>query len=286
MNSESKNESMVRELFEKRIAPDLFKRLLADPGIVDTAGEMRELTVMFADMVNFATLVDSMEPRRLVEYQNDFLAALSKAVLANGGFVDKIIGDEIMALWGTPANPENHAVRACRAAIEIQRAVQAVAEKWVAKGERATRITVGIHSGEAIIANFGPPDHLQYTPMGANINIGARIEGLTREYGVSIAISEDTRAMAGDAIVCREAGRFTPRGRGELVIYELLAMSDEVIEPATRTMIDAYEHGIALLAKGEADEARASFLSALNVAAGDDVPSLRQLERCATIRRY
>lgn len=283
MNDTIANETLIRDLFEKRLSTDLIKRVLADPSIVETNGEIRSMTVMFTDMINFAPLVDSMKPATLVAYMNDFLTEMTRTVIDCGGFMDKIIGDALLALWGTAANPEDHSVRACRAALEMQRGVKRVSAKWTSRGERATEIAIGIHSGEAIIANFGPPEFRHYTPMGATINTGARLESYCRDFGVSIAIGAPTVELAGEHIVVREVGSFTPRGQGELKVYELVAMADEPLNDATKRMLEAYDHGMRALEARDVKQAQRHFVNALDVAEGDDFPSLRRLSECAKL---
>ncbi len=283
MQTADGTDKLIRELFSRRLSEDRLEKLLRNPSLLKMNGEEREITVLFADMVGFTHLAQSLSPDETVTFLNQYFTEQSRIILDHGGFLDKMIGDELMALWGTPANPNDHARQACLAALAMQEQLRTTTLK-----PRAT-VTVGIHTGNVIIGNFGPPDNIQYTPMGDHINLGARLETLSRRYGVQIVISEATKERAGDAVRARELDTLDfPAmnhsklpGGGMVTLYELVARSDDKLSQAQYDTLDAYDSGVEAFKRGEVSLARARFLDALNASGGKDGPSLVYLMRCA-----
>ena len=281
MNTENEAELLIRHLFSNRISDKLLQRLLANPSKLQMKGETRNLTVLFADAIKVTARMRGMSPEEGVEYLNESFTVLADAIIRHDGFLDKFIGDAIMALWGTPVNAENHATNACLAALEMQSALIEANQEWEKKGWPKFQIRIGVNSGDAIIGNFGPPDHLLYTPMGDTINVGARFEGLCKEYGVGVLIGENTRNMAGDSIVVRELDEFTPRyAEKSLTIYELVGDASKGVKEETEQMLSAYNQGLSFYREGNCDQARRFFLRSLELSAGCDKPSIIYLDKC------
>lgn len=281
MATEKQTDSAIRSLFSNRIAPDLLKKLLSDPSILELNGEQRELTVLFADAIGITDTQSRMRLPDFFSYMNRHFTILFDIIVSNQGFLDKIIGDEFMALWGTPANPKEHATLACYTALQMQDKLKSLEEEQVTGDDPPFRISIGINSGPALIGNFGPPQFLQYTPLGDTINFGARLEGLAREYGVEIAIGEDTYKMAQENIVARKLDEIDVRQMGKSIgIYELVARAGGDLPENLLQKLSAFEKGYEEFAAGNTDTARKHFLAALEASEGTDVPSLIYLQRC------
>ena len=279
MTTEQQADSAIRGLFSNRIAPDLLEKLLSDPSRLELNGEERNLTVLFADAIGITDIQNRMGLRGFFDYMNKYFTILFNIIVSNQGFLDKIIGDEFMALWGTPANPKDHATLACRTAIEMQNKLKSIAEKETE--QTPFRISIGINTGKALIGNFGPPELLQYTPLGDTINFGARLEGIAREYGVEIAIGEETYESAKESIIARKLDEIElPRMGKKVCVYELVAQKSDGVGESVRRKLEAFDKGYGEFVSGNTDVARKHFLSALEASEGTDVPSLIYLQRC------
>ncbi len=193
--------------------------------------ERRELTILFCDLENFSTLAQSISAEELLNYTTAYFSAATEAITRQGGTVDKFIGDAVMAFWGAPQAVNDHAARACRAAVDIVKGVEQLNEAWLAEGKRALRVRVGINSASVLVGNIGSPDRLSYTALGDGVNVASRLEGKNKELGSTICISDSTYERAKDQIVAKPLKPVSVKGRvGEFMVYELLdvvAVTDE-----------------------------------------------------------
>jgi adenylate cyclase len=216
--------------FAKFIPTDLVRTLLADGVRAAPGGETRELTVMFADVAGFTEISERMGIA-VIGVISRYLDVVSRTVEANGGTVDKYIGDAVMAFWGAPRLDADRAANACRAALA---AVDAVRESGITddRGE-PLRVRIGLHSGTAVVGNIGSSRRLNYTAIGDTVNLASRLEGVNKVFGTSILISEETKVAAGGAFVTRELAEVSVVGRAEPVrIHELLGVGAAVRKPA------------------------------------------------------
>jgi RNA polymerase sigma factor (sigma-70 family) len=282
MTNEQQTDSAVRALFSNRLAPELLDKLLKNPSILELNGEERNLTVLFADAVGITDKQSLMELRDFFAYMNDHFAILFDIIVSNQGFLDKIIGDEFMALWGTPANPEDHSTHACYAAIDMQTKLRELRESSSSRPGGDFRISIGVNTGNAMIGNFGPPNLLQYTPLGDTINFGSRLERVARTYGVEIAIGEETYKNARKNIIARKLDDIEARNQVKKVgIYELIERKSTGVTDTVRRKIAAFSEGYDAFETEDYTTARKGFLAALDISDGADVPSLIYLQRCA-----
>ncbi len=283
MKTMDKTDEIIERLFANRISDDRLERLIKTPSLLNVDGEARSLTVLFADMVDMVGVVAGMKPMEVRDFLNTFFTEMSRVVIDNGGFLDKMVGDLVMAVWGTPANPEEHAASACRAALAMHRQLTNTGLS------PKPQVAIGIHSGEAIIGNFGPPENQQYTPMGDHVNFGAMLESKGRSYGVQTVISEVTKNLAGNAIRTRKLDTIqTPRiawehrgGERAIDIYEPISDNAGPADEDHIRLFDAYDKGIELFDAGEFTAARRKFVEALVASDGADGPSIVYLKRCA-----
>ncbi|MGE0239345.1 MAG: adenylate/guanylate cyclase domain-containing protein [Parvibaculaceae bacterium] len=187
-------------------------------------GELREITVMFADLPGFTQLTEDHGPN-VAPFLTEFLTLATKAIHAEGGIVDKFIGDCIMGIWNAPAANEDHAFSACRAAETIRRAMRQIARPDGRTEGQFVRI--GINSGVALVGNIGSAERLSYTAIGDVVNVASRLEALGKELNAEILISDMTRKLAGRQIVTRSHGMAPIKGRTSKVkVFELLHLDD------------------------------------------------------------
>ncbi|MDP6353331.1 MAG: adenylate/guanylate cyclase domain-containing protein [Alphaproteobacteria bacterium] len=210
----------VRDMLGKVVDPAVAEELLSRE--VALGGEEREVSVLFNDIRGFTALSEQQPPQDLVAFLNTYLTRMTEIIEANGGIVDKYIGDAIMALFGAPLPHGDDPARAVRTALAMQRVLGEVNRDFAARGLPVIDIGVGINTGVVVTGNMGSRSRLNYTVIGDGVNLAARVEGLTRIYGVPAIVTESTMRAA-PAFVYRELDRVRVKGRqGAVGIYEPL----------------------------------------------------------------
>lgn len=254
----------------QRYVPERLVRQMADAGrVAELGGESRTLTVYFSHVVGFADMQARLTTEELVEQLGKHFAAVTDEVEASGGTLDKYIGDAVMAFWGAPQALDDHALRACRAALAAsKRTVQ--------------RACAGINTGELVVGNMGSQSRLNYTVLGDAVNIAARLEGLNKFYGTQILLGEATHAAVREHVVARKVDVVAVKGKKHgVAIYELLAMRDDA-DPELVERAAAYEAALGAYLARRWDEAAAG-LEAILTTQADDRPSHVLLAR---VRAY
>jgi adenylate cyclase len=207
--------------FETYVPRKLVNRLIEHDRAEAIASESRNLTVMFTDIVGFTTMSEAMQAKEVAEFLNSHLTLLSECIEAEGGTVDKYIGDAVMAFWGAPEAIENDADRACTAALAMITAIATDNKKRHDTGDPPVRVRIGIHSGPLVVGNIGSPSRMNYTVVGDTVNTAQRLENLGREVDpeaeVIVLVSGPTRAALRGAFDLRPAGEFQVKGRHEPV---------------------------------------------------------------------
>jgi adenylate cyclase len=261
--------------FRKYIPADLVKRLISDGNGAKLGGAVRPMSVMFVDLAGFTGMSERMGDR-IIPLLSRYFDAVSGQVQANGGTIDKFIGDAVMAFWGAPALNPDHAVDCCRAALACQRAV---GEQGLADDAgNAIKIRIGINSGDMLVGNIGSEVRLNYTVIGDAVNIASRLEGTNKLYGSQIIIGPETRRLAGDRIVVRELDRLAVYGRtGGLQIYELLGMAGEFTDASG--WVTCYEAGLASYRARDFSAAIRDFEKVISLRNQDQASSM-MIERC------
>jgi len=271
--SEKKHSQYLADAFGKYISKDLLKEIVTHKKELKLGGGKRTITIFFSDIRNFTSISEKLKPEELVKLLNEYLTEMGKIILDYKGTVDKFIGDAIMAFWNAPLTLDNHAEMACRATIEQVRKIKELQEKWKKEGMPLVEIGCGLHTGSAIIGNMGSEDRFDYTAIGDTINLGSRLEGLTKQYGVSIIVSEDVYNAVKDKFNFRKLDTVRVKGKNIPVrIYELVV--DE-----NKEFNEKYERALQLYSKSEFKEAVKEFESALKLKK-DDKSCILFIERC------
>ncbi len=212
--------------FETYVPRKLVGRLIEYDRPDAIASESRDLTVMFTDIVGFTTMSEGMDAKEVADFLNSHLTLLSECIEAEGGTVDKFIGDAVMAFWGAPEPIENDADRACAAALAMIAAIAADNQKRSEAGRPPVRIRIGIHSGPLVVGNIGSPSRMNYTVVGDTVNTAQRLENLGREVDpdaeVIVLVSDATRAALRGGFDLRAAGGFQVKGKhNPIQVYRL-----------------------------------------------------------------
>lgn len=226
--TEGREKALLRQVFSHYVQQSVVDRILADPDRLRLGGERRELTVLFSDIRGFSSIAEELEPEVVSEYLNQYLTPMTEIVQSEGGMLDKYIGDALMAVYGAPFEVGDHAMRACRSALAMQAALVDLNRLFAERGLPAIDIGIGINTGPMSVGNMGSQARFDYTVVGDAVNVGSRLEGLTRVYRVGVLIGEATAKAIGQALVVRELDYARVLGRAEAQpIYQLVGSRDQ-----------------------------------------------------------
>jgi len=216
----------IRKMFSSYVSKRIVDELIRDPRKAKLGGDRKEITVLFSDIRGFTSFSEKHQPEEVVSLLNEYLGAMTQIVFEHDGTLDKFVGDAIMALWGAPVGQPDHAERACRCALAMIRKLEELQRKWTAEGKYAIDIGIGINTGDMVVGNMGAEGKkMDYTVIGDNVNLGARLEGLTRKYNNHIIISEFTYAKVKSLVQVNELGSVTVKGKEQpVVIYDLVGV--------------------------------------------------------------
>jgi len=224
--TEEKEKKVIQNMFSNYVSKSIVDELLKHPEKLELGGEDKNITVLFSDIRGFTTLSEKLTPQELVSHLNEYLSAMTDIIFKYEGTLDKYVGDEIMAFWNAPVEQPNHAELACLTALEMMSALNKLNEKW--PEEKRLNIGIGINSGIMTVGNMGSKSRMDYTLMGDNVNLGARLEGTNKVYGTNIIISEFTYELIKEKFVCRELDNIRVKGKKKPVkIYELMDAVEE-----------------------------------------------------------
>ncbi|MBK9350628.1 MAG: adenylate/guanylate cyclase domain-containing protein [Sulfuritalea sp.] len=226
---ESRTKRQLTGLFGQYVPPELVEEMSRDPENYSMAGRKAELTVLFSDVRGFTTISEGLEPDELAKLMNMYLGAMTVVVRKHRGTLDKYIGDAIMAFWGAPVDDPEHARNAVLTGLEMNHALQALNTELLALGWPELKIGVGVNTGPMTVGDMGSPVRQSYTVMGDAVNLGSRLEGITKQYGVGFIAGESTRELLKKEFVFRELDLVKVKGKDRPVgIYEPLGVEGEV----------------------------------------------------------
>ena len=229
---ESRTKRQLTGLFGQYVPPELVEEMSRDPENYSMAGRKAELTVLFSDIRGFTTISEGLEPNELASLMNEYLGAMTLVVRKHRGTLDKYIGDAIMAFWGAPVDDPEHARNAILTGLEMHVALKELNKGLMARGSPELKIGVGVNTGPMTVGDMGSPVRQSYTVMGDAVNLGSRLEGITKQYGVGFIAGESTRELVKKEFVFRELDRVRVKGKDEPVgIYEPLGLEGEVAKP-------------------------------------------------------
>ncbi len=225
---ESRDKRALSKVFGQYIPPELVEELNIDAQSLSLEGESREMTVLFSDVRSFTTISENLDPKALSELMNEFLTPMTRIIHKHRGTIDKYMGDAIMAFWGAPLEDPYHQKNALLAAMEMIDTLNTLQPKFQERGWPEIKIGVGLNSGVMNVGNMGSEFRMAYTVLGDAVNLGSRLEGLTKQYGVDIIISESTQKAVPEFEYI-ELDRVRVKGKDKPVtIYEPLGFSIEL----------------------------------------------------------
>ena len=301
---EERQKGRIKGMFGTYVSPQLVENMVESGEEPQLGGHEADITPYFSDIQAFSTFSEKLPPARLVELMNEYLTACTDIILAQGGALDKYIGDAVVAMFGGLVPLQDHAYRACLASQLVHRKLAELRAKWKAEGDKWPEIVwhmqsrIGLNSGLTTVGNMGSHARFNYTMMGDNVNLAARMESGAKAYGVYTMVSDTTKAgcekYGGDRVVFRYLDKIVVKGRTRPVpIFEIVGLKED-ITPSTQECLEIFPMGMALYLAQDWDSAEVRFRKSAELEPnqpGRDPgvvtnPSLAMIERCAYMRAH
>ena len=259
----------IQGWFGAYVSPAVVDRLVADPHAIELGGEMRELTVLFSDIAGFTTISEKLPPDELVTMINRFLETQTERIIDLGGYLDKYIGDAIMAVFGSPEPIENHALAACQAALACRVALEELNDAIEIEFGLRLGMRTGINTGKVVVGNVGSTRKRNYTVLGDAVNLASRLEGANKQTDTSIMLGPVTAAKVKDNMLLRPVARLQVKGKTEAVeVFELLGVRKDC-DPEIIRFAESFASAFQAYCLREFDTAAKLFQEVLNIRAAD-----------------
>lgn len=271
---EGRQKAFIKKAFRHYLGEEVINQMLDDPKSLKLGGERRVMTIYFSDIQRFSTFSERLTPEELTKFLNIYLSEMGKAIQQEGGYVDKYIGDAVVAFWNAPITQEDHAARACRAAIQCQRVINEKRAEWKEQFGVDLHVRIGLNTGEVLVGNMGSKERFNYTILGDAVNLASRLEGANKAFGTWIMISEDTKQAAGPSFQTRPLANLRVVGRKHPI------RTYEVAIGTSPSFWKEYENAVALFDSGKWQEALENFKKW-----PDDSASLAYIKQCEELIR-
>ena len=257
---ESRGKRQLAGLFGQYIPPELVDEMSIDPTHYSMDAQSRDMSVLFTDVRGFTTISEGLDPKELSELMSEFLSPMTEIIHRNRGTIDKYMGDAVMCFWGAPLSDPDHARHALEAALEMRKAIEELQPRFEEKGWPPIRIGIGINSGVMSVGDMGSRFRRAYTVLGDAVNLGSRLEGQTKSYGVDLIVGEDTRAAIG-GFAFRELDRIRVKGKDKPVtIYEPIGPK-EAMTDADNEELKLYKSALKQFRAQNWDSAEIQFVN-------------------------
>jgi adenylate cyclase len=255
--TEGRQKRFIKSAFKQYLGETVIDQIIADPSRLKLGGEKRELTMFFSDLEKFSSFSEKLPAPDLIALLNVYLSHIGRILMEEGGYVDKYIGDAIVAFWNAPVAQPDHAARAVRAALKCQRLLrERQAELSQMAAGMPVRMRIGLNTGDVVVGNMGSQERFNYTMLGDAANLASRLEGANKAFGTFIMVAESTWTRISGAVQGRELGAVRVVGRQAPVrVYEALVLAGEPLPP----WVSDFELGLSLCRSGHWREALAKF---------------------------
>jgi adenylate cyclase len=269
--TERRRKREIQAMFGSYVDPGVVALLLRDPTAIRLGGERRPATVYFSDLASFTDLSEKIPPEELVGIVNLYLQEMSDCLTGYGAYIDKYIGDAVMAVFGAPQPTSDHALAACRAALAARRVLEGINRRLVRTHGYSLGMRTGINTGEMIVGNVGSERKRNYTVLGDAVNLASRLEAANKEFGTEILLGENTARAVQGVLATRPLTLLRVKGKREAIeVHELVGVpSDLTLDQ--NAFLTSYREGYDLYARREFDRALPAFRRALAVAPTDRV---------------
>lgn len=257
---ESRGKRQLAHLFGQYIPPELVDEMSESPAEYSLDGENREMTVLFSDVRGFTTISEGMDPKQLTQLMNALLTPMTRVIHKNRGTIDKYMGDAIMSFWGAPIRDPEHARHALYAAMEMMVELKVMQKDFESRGWPPVNIGIGLNTGDMNVGNMGSEFRMAYTVLGDSVNLGSRLEGLTKNYGVNIIVSESTKDSIPEFIF-RDLDLVRVKGKNEPVaIFEPVGHKND-LDKDTKSELTSYKQALKSFRAQNWDKAEMDFFN-------------------------
>ena len=257
---ESRGKRQLAHLFGQYIPPEIVDEMSKSPANFSLDGENKVMTVLFSDVRGFTTISEGMDPKQLTQLMNALLTPMTRVIHKHRGTIDKYMGDAIMSFWGAPLEDPDHARHALHAAMEMMVELKIMQKDFESRGWPPINIGIGLNTGNMNVGNMGSEFRMAYTVLGDSVNLGARLEGLTKEYGVNIIVSESTKESIPE-FTYRDLDLVRVKGKNEpIAIFEPIGHEDEIDE-ATTLELARYNQALQSFRAQNWDQAETDFFA-------------------------
>ena len=275
--TEGRLKRIYRDTFKQYMSHEYIEQLVADPSLLRLGGERKELTIYFSDVQGFTSISERLSPEELTALLNDYLSAMTDIIQEEGGTIDKYEGDAIVAFWNAPLSLPDHAVRGVRAALRCQARLAEMRPALKARAGRDMHQRIGLNSGPAVVGNMGSAAHFNYTMLGDQVNLAARLEGVNKQFGTFTMISEALLERIDGAFPARELSRIAVVGREEPI---------RVYEPMLQAEYEGRRNELAIFARGLVHFYDGAFIEAQRVfssIAASDPAAAAYVRKCGIL---
>jgi adenylate cyclase len=275
ISDEKRLKSTMYRYMTQELAEELLKLDDAKLG-----GDRKEVTILFSDIRSYTALTEKLEAEEVVGMLNEYFESMVEAIFKHKGTLDKYIGDAIMAVFGSPLPLKDHAWRAVQTSLEMRHRLIEFNARRLAASKEIIRIGIGINSDSVISGNIGSSKRMEFTAIGDGVNLGARLETASKQYGCDIVISEHTYKPCSDKITARELDKIIVKGKTQPVsIYELVGLSSDPIPEQKQRVIEHYQKGRELYLNRDFAIAMGEFAQVLKIDPNDKAADMH-LDRC------
>lgn len=258
--TEGRQKTFIKNAFKQYLSPAVIDQLIVHPERLKLGGERRELSIFFSDIEGFTGISEGLDPEALTNLLNVYLTAMTDIIQEEGGTVDKYEGDAIIAFWNAPLEQSDHAVRCVRATLHCQAKLAEMRPSFKKSLGKDLKMRVGVNTGQAVVGNMGSHSRFDYTMIGDAVNLAARLEGINKQFGTYVLISETTMKKIESVFPVREISRVAVVGRREpVVVYE--PMMPEDINEQKQQIIKKFAEGLKLFYSGDFQQAQNIFSS-------------------------
>lgn len=275
---EQRRKREIQAMFGAYVDPGVVEELVRNPAAIRLGGERREATVFFSDLAGFTDLSEKLPAEQMVEVVNAYLEETSECLHRHGAYVDKYIGDAVMAVLGAPQQLPDHAVAACHAALEARAALAGINARYAAKVGVHLEVRIGLNTGDMVVGNLGSSRKKQYTVMGDTVNLASRLEGANKAFGTGILLGEETARRVQTAMVTRPLARLRVKGKLQAIEVHTLHGVAATLPADEKEFVETYRAGYTALCQRRFAEAAAAFTRALALRPADLTTRRWQLE--------
>jgi adenylate cyclase len=280
--TEGRERAKTRKVLEGYVSPSVAQQVMENSALLNLGGEEKDLTVLFSDIRGFTTMSEQFDAGELTNFLNEYFTPMTAIIFNQGGTLDKYMGDAIMAFFGAPSEMPDHADRAMVAALEMVECLHALNERWWARGLPGIDIGIGANSGPMRVGNMGSTQRMDYTVLGDNVNLGSRLEGINKQYGTRVIVSEETVKRSEGGVYFRELDAVRVKGKMAPVrIFEVVGQTPRPEDDGA--WIDAYEAGLKAY-RGQEWEAALDAFDQVLARRDDDLASRVFLERVRSLQ--